>query len=137
MRLSQIGATPAEQVTVIVVDRVGVLADLYAVGQAAYVGGGYHRAGLHSVLEPAVFGLPVCVGPRWTMSRDAGLLLQRGGAVALPADGRPALLNQWLAWKRDPAARARAGAAAAAVVREGRGAAARTAVVVRALVDRD
>jgi 3-deoxy-D-manno-octulosonic-acid transferase len=137
MRLSQIGATPAERVTVIVVDRVGVLADLYALGQAAYVGGGYHRAGLHSVLEPAVFGLPVCVGPRWTMSRDAGLLLQRGAAVALPADGRRALENQWLSWKRDPAARARAGAAAAAVVREGRGAAARTAALVRALVDRD
>jgi 3-deoxy-D-manno-octulosonic-acid transferase len=137
MRLSQIVATPAERVTVIVVDRVGLLADLYAVGQAAYVGGGYHRAGLHSVLEPAVFGLPVCVGPRWTMSRDAGLLLQRGAAVALPADGRRTLLNQMLSWKRDPAARARAGAAAAAVVREGRGAAARSAALVRELVDRD
>ena len=137
VRLSQIGATPAEPVTVIVVDRVGVLADLYALGQAAYVGGGYHRAGLHSVLEPAAFGLPVSVGPRWTMSRDAGLLLQRGAAVSLPENGRRALLNQWLAWKRDPAARTRAGAAAAAVVREGRGAAARTAALVRGLVEGD
>jgi len=135
VRLSQIGASPAEWATVVVVDRVGVLADLYAVGQTAFVGGGYHRAGLHSVLEPAVFGMPLCVGPRWTTSRDAGLLLQRGAAVALPADGRGALLNQWLAWTRDPAARARAGAAAATVVREGRGAAARTAALVRGLVD--
>jgi hypothetical protein len=71
------------------------------------------------------------------MSRDAGLLLQRGAAVALPADGRRTLLNQMLSWKRDPAARARAGAAAAAVVREGRGAAARSAALVRELVDRD
>ena len=134
MRLSQIGAPPPEPATVIVVDRVGVLADLYALGQAAYVGGGYHRAGLHSVLEPAVFGLPVCIGPRWTMSRDAGLLLQRDAAVALPPDGRRALENQWLSWRRDPAARERAGAAAAAVVREGRGAAARTAALVRELV---
>jgi len=129
MRLSQIRAAPPERVTVIVVDRVGVLADLYAVGQAAYIGGGYHRAGLHSTLEPAAFGVPVCVGPGWTMSRDAGLLLQRGAAVALPENGRHALLNQWLAWKRDPAARTRAGAAAAAVVQEGRGAAARTAAL--------
>jgi 3-deoxy-D-manno-octulosonic-acid transferase len=137
MRLSQIGAAPPGHVTVIVVDRVGVLADLYALGQAAYVGGGYHRAGLHSTLEPAAFGVPVCVGPGWTMSRDAGLLLQRGAAVALPADGRRALVNQWLIWLREPAARVRAGAAAAAVVREGRGAAARTAALVRGLVDRD
>ena len=136
-RLSQLGAASPGQASVIVVDRVGVLADLYALGQAAYVGGGYHRAGLHSVLEPAAFGVPVCVGPRWTMSRDAGLLLQRGGAVALPVDGRQALVNQWLAWLREPGARTRAGAAAAAVVREGRGAAARTAALVQELVDRD
>ncbi|MGH7612688.1 MAG: 3-deoxy-D-manno-octulosonic acid transferase [Gemmatimonadales bacterium] len=137
MRLSQVGAAPRERMTVVVVDRVGVLADLYALGQAAYVGGGYHRAGLHSTLEPAACGVPMCVGPGWTMSRDAGLLLQRGAAVALPADGRRALVNQWLAWMREPAVRARAGAAGAAVVREGRGAAARTAALVRALVDRD
>lgn len=137
LRLSQIGAASPGRATVIVVDRVGVLADLYALGQAAYVGGGYHRAGLHSALEPAAFGVPVCVGPGWTMSRDAGLLLQRGGAVALPVEGRQALVNQWLAWLHEPDARARAGAAAAAVVREGRGAAARTAALVQELVDRD
>ena len=136
-RLSQLGVASPGQATVIVVDRVGVLADLYALGQAAYVGGGYHRAGLHSALEPAAFGVPLCFGPGWTMSRDAGLLLQRGGAVALPVDGRQALANQWLTWLREPAARTRAGAAAAAVVREGRGAAARTAALVQELVDRD
>ena len=135
VQLSQLTAAPRAG-SVVIVDRVGVLADLYALGRAAYVGGGYHRAGLHSVLEPAVFGVPVCVGPRWTNSRDAALLLQRGAAMALPEDGRRALLEQWRVWSRDPAARARAGAAAAAVVREGRGAAARTAALVRELVVR-
>ncbi|HEY7685844.1 MAG TPA: glycosyltransferase N-terminal domain-containing protein [Gemmatimonadales bacterium] len=137
LRLSQIGTASPGRTTVILVDRVGVLADLYALGQAAYVGGGYHRAGLHSALEPAAFGVPMCVGPGWTMSRDAGVLLHRGGAVALPEDGRQALVNQWLTWLGDPVVRARAGAAAAAVVREGRGAAARTAALVQELVDRD
>src|SRR5439155_1497594 len=93
---------------VIVVDRVGVLADLYAFGDVAFVGGGYHRAGLHSVLEPAVFGVPVVVGPHWQMSRDAALLIERGGAVALPADGRHPLHSQWLVWHHDPAARRKA-----------------------------
>ena len=32
---------------------------LYALATAAYVGGGFHAAGLHSVLEPAAFGAPV------------------------------------------------------------------------------
>jgi 3-deoxy-D-manno-octulosonic-acid transferase len=132
VRLSQLEHAAASPL--IVVDRVGVLADLYALGNAAFVGGGYHRAGLHSVLEPAVFGVPVAFGPYWTMSRDAGLLLQGGAAAALPADGRHALLSQWLVWHHDPAARARAAAAARQVVEGGRGAAERTTQLVRELV---
>ena len=135
VRLSQLEhAGPAP---IIVVDRVGVLADLYALGDVAFVGGGYHRAGLHSVLEPAVFGIPLSVGPYWTMSRDAGLLLERGGAIALPPDGRHPLLAQWLAWHHDAAARRRAGAAAREVVLAGRGAAERTTRLVQELVAGD
>ncbi len=132
VRLSQLEhAAPAP---VIVVDRVGVLADLYALGDVAFVGGGYHRAGLHSVLEPAVFGVPVTVGPHWQMSRDAALLIERGGAVPLPADGRHPLHSQWLVWHHDPASREKAGKVAKRMVREGRGAADRTTALVRELV---
>jgi len=120
---------------VVVVDQVGALADLYALAQAAYVGGGFHRAGLHSVLEPAVWGVPISVGPRWGASRDAGLLIGRGGVLPLPHDGRQALARQWLAWRSDATARDRAGRAAAAVVKEGTGAAERTTALVRLLVE--
>jgi 3-deoxy-D-manno-octulosonic-acid transferase len=132
VRLSQIEHQSASPF--IVVDRVGILADLYALAAVAFVGGGYHRAGLHSVLEPAVFGVPVAVGPHWHMSRDATLLIDRGGAVALPADGRHPLHSQWLVWHHDPEARAKAGAAAKRLVREGRGAAERTTALVKKLV---
>ena len=132
VRLSQL--EHAKPSPVIVVDRVGILADLYALGDVAFVGGGFHRAGLHSVLEPAVFGVPIAMGPHWRMSRDAGLLLDRGGAVALPADARHPLHSQWLVWHHDPAARRKAGAAAKKVVAEGRGAAERTTALVRDLV---
>ena len=134
VRLSQIEHAPLPLPPVIVVDRVGVLADLYAYGDVAFVGGGYHRAGLHSVLEPAVFGVPVVVGPHWQMSRDAALLIERGGAVALPADGRHPLHSQWLVWHHDPAARRKAGATGKRLVQEGRGAAERTTELVRRLV---
>ena len=134
VRLSQLEHAPPPPPPVIVVDRVGVLADLYAFADVAFVGGGYHRAGLHSVLEPAVFGVPVVVGPHWQMSRDATLLIERGGAVALPADGRHPLHSQWLVWHHDPAARRKAGAAGKRLVQEGRGAAERTTALVRKLV---
>src|SRR2546428_293814 len=48
---------------VIGVDRVGILADLYALADLAFVCGGSRRTGLHSVLEPSVSGGPVAVGP--------------------------------------------------------------------------
>lgn len=132
-RLAPGGRT--EDAPFIVVDRVGLLADLYALGQAAYVGGGYHAAGLHSVLEPAVFAVPVAFGPNWRMSRDAAILLERGAAVALPAEGRVALRDLWIQWQRDSASRARAGAAGGAAVREGTGAAARTTALVMELLE--
>jgi 3-deoxy-D-manno-octulosonic-acid transferase len=135
--LSQLEHRPAEVAApLIVIDRVGVLADVYALGQVAYVGGGYHRAGLHSTLEPAVFGIPVCVGPRWQMSRDAEALLAAGGLVTLPWDGVTALRSQWSTWRDDPEARARAGTAAAAVVAAGGGATARSVALVESLVER-
>jgi 3-deoxy-D-manno-octulosonic-acid transferase len=132
VRLSQLEHAPPSPI--IVVDRVGTLADLYALGDVAFVGGGFHRAGLHSVLEPAVFGIPVAVGPHWQMSRDAHLLLERGGGVALPADGRHPLHSQWLVWFHDPAVRRKAGTVGQQVVREGRGAAERTTALVQQLV---
>ncbi len=133
VRLSQVEHTSSAPV--IVVDRVGILADLYALADVAFVGGGYHRAGLHSVLEPAVFGVPVAVGPHWHMSRDATLLIERGGAVALSADGRQQLHSQWLVWHHDPGARTKAGSAGKNLVREGRGAAERTTALVKRLVE--
>ena len=74
--------TAVAPVPLLVVDRVGVLATLYGAGTMAYVGGGFGRTGLHSVLEPAAWGVPVLFGPR-RPSRDAELLLERGAAVVL------------------------------------------------------
>ncbi|MEO6865719.1 MAG: glycosyltransferase N-terminal domain-containing protein [Gemmatimonadaceae bacterium] len=74
--------TATTETDVVVVDRMGVLADLYAIATIAYVGGGFHAAGLHSLVEPAVFRAPVLVGPQHGGSRDAGLMLAAGGAMS-------------------------------------------------------
>lgn len=47
---------------VLILDCIGVLADAYRFGNMAYVGGGF-GTGLHNILEPAAFGLPVLFGP--------------------------------------------------------------------------
>lgn len=106
----------------LLVDRVGVLARLYGIGDLAYVGGGFGRAGLHSVLEPAAWALPVLFGPRWEGSRDAGLLLDAQAAIALPERHRVRhLAEAWLAWLDDETPRRAAGTRALQVVRSGEG----------------
>ncbi|HEV2290914.1 MAG TPA: glycosyltransferase N-terminal domain-containing protein [Gemmatimonadales bacterium] len=126
------GPTP-----LLLVDRVGVLAALYGAGSIAYVGGGFHAAGLHSVLEPAAWGIPVIFGPGWRDSRDAAALLEAGGADALPAllPG-DALARTWERWIGDDAARAEAGRRARGVIERGLGAAARTAEMLEGLVEK-
>jgi len=71
---------------VIVVDRIGVLADLYAIASVAYVGGGFHGAGLHSVVEPAALGVPTIFGPRHGNAREADELAGKGGGF-VASDG--------------------------------------------------
>jgi 3-deoxy-D-manno-octulosonic-acid transferase len=126
-----------EAVPLLVVDRVGALATLYGAGTMAYVGGGYGRSGLHSVLEPAAWGIPVAFGPRWRDSRDATLLLEGGAAAALPAAGSAgvaAMAEMWERWLVDEEHRRRQGARAAEIVAEGRGAARRSAEMLVELI---
>ncbi len=118
---------------VVVVDRVGVLHELYALAEAAYVGGGFHAAGLHSVIEPASFGVPVLFGPHHTRSRDAGLLLEARAAEAVP--DAAALTRALRILLTEPDTRARAGAAAQGVVTAGRGAANASVALIEGLID--
>ena len=122
----------AAQSDVIVVDRVGVLGDLYALADVAFVGGGFHSAGLHSVIEPVAFGAPVLFGPRHDMSREAGLLLAAGGArVVRDAGECTAALSEWLF---ESAARDAAGVAARTLVERERGATERSVRLVQRLL---
>jgi 3-deoxy-D-manno-octulosonic-acid transferase len=117
---------------VIIVDRVGVLGDLYSLASMAYVGGAFHAAGLHSVLEPAAFGVPVLFGPRYTNSRDAVLLRDEDAALSVPdSDALLSVLERWLGAASD---RKAAGDAAARVVHRGLGAAERSYALVKDLL---
>ena len=136
LRCARLDAPLDADADVLVVDRVGVLGELYDLADAAFVGGGFHDAGLHSVIEPAAFGAPVTFGPRHGASRDAALLLTAGGASAV-ADA-PALhriLERWCD-PADPSARRNTGDAARAVVARNVGAADASTALVLSLLDR-
>jgi len=62
---------------VLIVDRIGILANLYGAGQIAYVGGSF-GPGIHNVLEAAVHGLPALFGPRMRNSAEAIELVDLG-----------------------------------------------------------
>ncbi len=129
---ARLGGDAQRTADVIVVDKVGVLGDLYAAADISFVGGGFHSAGLHSVIEPAAFGAPVLFGPQHTRSRDAGLLIDAGGAFAC-ANTRE-LTARLLAWLSERDARVAAGRRARALVEHGIGAAERSAALISALL---
>ncbi|MEJ2048947.1 MAG: glycosyltransferase N-terminal domain-containing protein [Calditrichota bacterium] len=65
--------------SVILIDRIGVLANIYGLGKVAYVGGSF-KQNVHNVLEPAVYKIPVIFGPVNRNSHEAQLLkANRGG----------------------------------------------------------
>jgi len=134
LTLARIDAPGARSADVILVDRFGMLGDLYALADVAYVGGGFHSEGLHSILEPAAFGAPVLFGPRHEKSREAAKLVQaRGGAVITGVADLTIRLGYWLG---SVPARDAAGSSARAMVQDGLGAAERSYELVTALLAR-
>jgi len=55
---------------VFIVDTIGVLTKIYSVADAAYVGGGLTKNGVHNILEPATFGVPVVIGPEYKKYKE-------------------------------------------------------------------
>ncbi len=82
----------------ILVDSVGQLLELYGVASAAYVGGGF-GAGVHSLAEPAGFGIPLACGPHVARSRDASILHELSALTIIRSldDG-----ERWLRNLHDP-----------------------------------
>jgi len=79
------GISNLKDENIILVDVVGVLADLYRYGQIAYVGGSF-KQGIHNVMEPAVYKIPVLYGPVHQNSFEARQLHQAGGSIVFKND---------------------------------------------------
>jgi len=63
----------------IIIDTIGDLAHLYALGDIAYIGGGFGKS-IHSILEPIAARLPVIFGPNHRKFVEADALIKLGAA---------------------------------------------------------
>ncbi|NUQ82537.1 MAG: hypothetical protein HUU10_13065 [Bacteroidetes bacterium] len=126
--LSLWSAGPDPAATVLWVDVMGRLMKLYGLGDAAYVGGGF-GVHIHNILEPAVWGIPVSHGPRYSKSPEA-MDMQRNGlttVISTPADA-----TVWLTrLLEDPAFRQTTGTATRDFILNYRGSTTRIVDVLR------
>lgn len=67
---------------VLIIDCIGKLTDIYSLADIAYVGGAF-GAGLHNILEPATYGLPIIFGPHYDKFQEAKDLTQKEGAFSI------------------------------------------------------
>ncbi|WP_029035064.1 3-deoxy-D-manno-octulosonic acid transferase [Salinimicrobium terrae] len=68
---------------VLIVDNVGLLTKIYSYADVAYVGGAAGETGLHNILEPAAFGVPVVIGKNHSKFPEAGELKEAGGLISV------------------------------------------------------
>jgi len=64
---------------ILIIDSIGLLSKLYSYADIAVVGGGFHEAGLHNILEAATFGVPVVFGNQYRKNPEADALISMNG----------------------------------------------------------
>jgi 3-deoxy-D-manno-octulosonic-acid transferase len=104
---------------VILVDSIGILTALYQYAEVTYVGGSF-RQGIHNVLEPAVYGVPVLYGPKHENSQEAVALARRGGGIVVTHPDQ--CYQELRRLLNDKKARVQAGAESQRLVKENIGA---------------
>jgi 3-deoxy-D-manno-octulosonic-acid transferase len=117
---------------VLLLDTLGELAEFYAAGDVAFVGGSLVAVGGHNLLEPAALGMPVLSGPEQFNSPELARALSDAGALTIVHDaaGLASALERLLA---DPEARATQGAAGRAAIAANRGALERVLALIARL----
>jgi 3-deoxy-D-manno-octulosonic-acid transferase len=68
---------------VFIIDTIGILTKIYSYAEIAYVGGGFGNPGVHNILEPATFGIPIVIGPNYSHFAEATDLVTLGGCLTI------------------------------------------------------
>jgi 3-deoxy-D-manno-octulosonic-acid transferase len=75
---------------ILIIDSIGLLSKLYSYADIAVVGGGFHDAGLHNILEAATFGVPVIFGNQYRKNPEADDLIGANGGKSFENEGAAA-----------------------------------------------
>ena len=68
---------------VFIIDTIGILTKIYSYADIAYVGGGFGNPGVHNILEPATFGVPIVIGANYSHFAEATALVNMGGCLSI------------------------------------------------------
>jgi len=70
-------------IQVFIIDTIGILTKIYSYADIAYVGGGFGKPGVHNILEPATFGIPIIIGPNYSHFAEAIALVHQEGCISI------------------------------------------------------
>lgn len=72
-----------QEYDVFIIDTIGILTKIYSEADIAYVGGGFGNPGVHNILEPATFGVPIVIGPNFSHFAEATALVNMEGCITI------------------------------------------------------
>ncbi|MCV2886162.1 3-deoxy-D-manno-octulosonic acid transferase [Aestuariibacter sp. AA17] len=117
------------QSDIVLVDEMGVLAQLYGIADIAFIGGSIANRGGHNALEASIYGVPAIMGPHTYNNPEICQTLEDNGGLIICKD-LPSLIAQCDNWLHDTRARQTAGQASARVIQENTGAIQRTLTAI-------
>ena len=68
---------------ILIINSIGILSKIYQYGTLCYIGGGMGNNGLHNILEPAIYGLPIIIGKNYSKFSEAKDLISIGGVKSI------------------------------------------------------
>ena len=86
--LMDYSASELQDAKVFILDTIGYLNRAYSYADIAYVGGAAGNTGLHNILEPAVFGVPIIIGKNYAKFPEAALMIEHSGVFSVSTNNQ-------------------------------------------------
>ena len=80
---NEMDASKLADYEVFIIDTIGILTKIYSYADIVYVGGGFGNPGVHNILEPATFGVPIVIGPNYSHFAEAIALVKMEGCISI------------------------------------------------------